>query len=38
MGVPLAWWAVGIVLVAGYFTDLFRSMKGKVAADTEAAY
>ena len=34
MGVALAWWTVGIALVAGYFTYLFRSMRGKVAADT----
>jgi cytochrome d ubiquinol oxidase subunit II len=30
LGVALAWWAVGIALVAGYFTHLFRSLRGKV--------
>jgi hypothetical protein len=38
MGVALAWWTVGIVLVAGYFTYLFRSMWGKVGAETGAGY
>jgi cytochrome bd ubiquinol oxidase subunit II len=38
MGVALAWWVVGIVLVAGYFTYLFRSMRGKVGAETGAGY
>jgi cytochrome d ubiquinol oxidase subunit II len=38
MGVALAWWAVGITLVAGYFTYLFRSMRGKVGAETGAGY
>jgi cytochrome d ubiquinol oxidase subunit II len=33
MGVALAWWAVGIVLAAGYFTNLFRSMRGKVGTE-----
>jgi cytochrome d ubiquinol oxidase subunit II len=36
MGVALVWWTVGIVLIAGYFTYLFRSMRGKVAVDTAA--
>jgi cytochrome d ubiquinol oxidase subunit II len=36
MGVALAWWVVGITLVAGYFTYLFRSMRGKVGAETGA--
>jgi cytochrome d ubiquinol oxidase subunit II len=26
----LAWWIVGIVLVIGYFVNLFRSLRGKV--------
>ena len=30
LGVALVWWAVGIALVAGYFTHLFRSVRGKV--------
>jgi cytochrome bd ubiquinol oxidase subunit II len=38
MGVALAWWVVGIALVAGYFTYLFRSMRGKVGAETGAGY
>ena len=38
MGVALTWWAVGIALVAGYFTYLFRSMRGKVGADSGAGY
>jgi hypothetical protein len=36
MGVALAWWVVGFILVAGYFTALFRSMRGKVGAETGA--
>jgi cytochrome d ubiquinol oxidase subunit II len=38
LGGALAWWVVGITLVAGYFTYLFRSIRGKVEADTEAGY
>jgi cytochrome d ubiquinol oxidase subunit II len=38
MGVALAWWVVGITLAAGYFTYLFRSMRGKVGEETEAGY
>jgi cytochrome d ubiquinol oxidase subunit II len=34
--VALAWWAVGIVLVRGYFIHLFRSMKGKVETGSQA--
>jgi cytochrome d ubiquinol oxidase subunit II len=34
LGVALAWWIVGIALVAGYFTYLFRSMRGKVGAES----
>jgi cytochrome bd ubiquinol oxidase subunit II len=30
LGAALVWWAVGIALVAGYFTHLFRSVRGKV--------
>jgi hypothetical protein len=36
--VALAWWVVGITLVAGYFTSLFRAMRGKVGAETGAGY
>ena len=38
LGVALAWWVVGIMLVAGYFTYLFRSMRGKVGAAPGAGY
>jgi cytochrome d ubiquinol oxidase subunit II len=38
MGVALAWWAVGIALAASYFIYLFRSMWGKVEAETGADY
>jgi cytochrome d ubiquinol oxidase subunit II len=38
LGVALAWWVVGITLAAGYFTYLFRSMRGKVGAETGAGY
>jgi cytochrome d ubiquinol oxidase subunit II len=38
MTVALAWWAVGIVLVTGYYTYLFRSMMGKVATDANEVY
>ena len=29
LGAALAWWGVGIALVAAYFTNLFRMMRGK---------
>src|SRR5262249_16164596 len=38
LGVALAWWAVGIVLVTVYFTYLYRSMRGKGGAEPGAAY
>jgi cytochrome d ubiquinol oxidase subunit II len=38
LGVALAWWAVGIALVVGYFTYLFRSMRGKVGAEHGTSY
>ena len=38
MGVARPWWAVGIALTAGYFTYLFRSMRGKVGSDPGAGY
>ena len=34
LGVALSWWAVGIALVAGYFTHLFRSVRGKVRPES----
>jgi cytochrome d ubiquinol oxidase subunit II len=33
MRVALAWWTVAFLLVAGTFTYLYRSFRGKVAAD-----
>jgi cytochrome d ubiquinol oxidase subunit II len=36
--VALAWWVVGIALAAGYFVYLFRSMRGKVGAETGEGY
>jgi cytochrome d ubiquinol oxidase subunit II len=36
--VALAWWSVGIVLAIGYFTYLFRSMRGKVTHEAEGHY
>ena len=38
LGVALTWWTVGIALVVGYFTYLFRSMRGKVGVDSSAGY
>ena len=35
LGAALAWWGVGIALVAAYFTNLFRMMRRKVRADPE---
>jgi cytochrome bd ubiquinol oxidase subunit II len=29
--VALAWWLIGIALATGYFVNLFRSLRGKVA-------
>ena len=31
----LTWWIIGITLAVGYFTYLFRSIRGKVVPDTE---
>src|SRR5262249_2277099 len=36
--VALSWWGVGIALVVGYFTYLFRSIRGKVGADLAPPY
>jgi len=33
--VGLIWWTIGIVIVVGYFTFLFRTFKGKVAVTDE---
>ncbi len=38
MGVALTWWSIGILLAAGYFTYLFRSIRGKVGVDSSAGY
>jgi cytochrome d ubiquinol oxidase subunit II len=38
MNVALIWCTIGLILLAGYFTYLFRSMSGKVEADSEGAY
>ncbi len=38
MNVALIWCTIGLILVAGYFTYLFRSMLGKVEVDSEGAY
>jgi cytochrome d ubiquinol oxidase subunit II len=31
--IGLAWWIIGIILAAGYFTYVYRSFAGKVAVD-----
>jgi cytochrome bd ubiquinol oxidase subunit II len=33
--VALVWWSIGIALAGGYFVNLFRSVRGKVAAGGE---
>lgn len=33
--IGLIWWAIGMVLAAGYFTYLYRSFAGKVSTDNE---
>ena len=33
LSVGLIWWPIGIIIALGYFTFLFRTFKGKVAAD-----
>jgi len=38
LGVALTWWILGIVLVACYFTYLFRSIRGKVHPDSAYSY
>jgi cytochrome d ubiquinol oxidase subunit II len=35
LSVGLIWWALGMVLAIGYFTFLYRSFAGKVAAEGE---
>jgi cytochrome d ubiquinol oxidase subunit II len=38
LAIGLAWWIPAIVLAAGYFTYLFRSFRGKVAAGEDHGY
>jgi cytochrome d ubiquinol oxidase subunit II len=38
MGIAFIWWALGMLLATGYFTYLFRSMRGKVGVDSSAGY
>jgi|SRR5580765_456084 len=33
LGVGLIWWTIGIIIVLGYFTFLFRTFKGKVTTE-----
>jgi cytochrome d ubiquinol oxidase subunit II len=35
LGIGIVWWVTGIVLVAGYFTYLFYSFRGKVKLEKE---
>jgi cytochrome bd-type quinol oxidase subunit 2 len=37
-GMALAWWVFGAALAIGYFTYLFRSMRGKVGTDRGESY
>ncbi len=34
--IGLAWWVIGMILAAGYFTYLYRSFAGKVSLDEES--
>jgi cytochrome d ubiquinol oxidase subunit II len=36
--VGLVWWGIGMALAVGYFAFLYRSFRGKVAADEEGGY
>ncbi len=38
MRVALVWWVIGMALVAGYFTYLFRTMRGKVGEGGKTHY
>ncbi len=38
MKIALVWWSIGMVLVCGYYTYLFRSMRGKVSANSGDGY
>ncbi|WP_165227039.1 cytochrome d ubiquinol oxidase subunit II [Aquisphaera insulae] len=38
LGIALAWWGLGIVLVAAYFANLFRSMRGKLETSPGDSY
>ena len=34
--IGLAWWIIGILLAAGYFTYVYRSFAGKVVVDKDS--
>jgi cytochrome d ubiquinol oxidase subunit II len=34
--IGLIWWVFGMILVAGYFTFVYRSFAGKVALDRDS--
>lgn len=34
--IALVWWVLGMILVAGYFTLVYRSFAGKVAVDNDS--
>lgn len=38
LSVGLIWWLIGMALAVGYFTFLYRSFRGKVAAHGDAGY
>jgi cytochrome d ubiquinol oxidase subunit II len=38
LSIGLVWWLIGITLAVGYFTFLYRSFRGKVAAGNESDY
>jgi len=33
--IGLAWWIIGIILAAGYFTYVYRSFAGKVVVEKD---
>ena len=34
--IGLAWWVLGMILAAGYFTYVYRSFAGKVSVDKDS--
>lgn len=38
LGVGIVWWALGLVLAAGYFVFVYRSFRGKVTLNEHSAY